>query len=226
MNNNRIAKPAKGKTSPATKAAKRLPSSSTKAEGAAIAAAREAKRTNGRDVTAKRDATPLKGATEKEARTFIEEAAEAMGEEAKRAKRKAGSMRHTHTIDEIVSGLPPIAKTDWRAEFHGKPTELHFFIVKNDANATFVADEKADGTQTVLLAMPRDGDVLGFGSQMRAQGYIAVHVALAEDGASYIGAPFYLREDELRSVLPKAAAKPTAKKPVVVTRKGAARKAG
>lgn len=108
----------------------------------------------------------------------------------------------TRSPEEILSGLPQMARQDWRDEFHTaseggfRLTVVCHTFGKDDAlelqpDKPLIAD--------CILAIPRDTDVGGDGALSRSSGLLAVHYLRAEDGR-YHGAPSYVSQGELAQI--------------------------
>jgi hypothetical protein len=101
------------------------------------------------------------------------------------------------TRTDILEGIK-IAKSDWRAEYHGEVIFVKPHDLDKKTNGVIV--NSGPEVANCLLAIPRDNDIGGRGSHARNAGQIAVHWECSEDGETFIGGPSYVSADELAAI--------------------------
>lgn len=99
------------------------------------------------------------------------------------------------TREEILDGVAPLAKGDWRSEYIGADILVKQGTMKGDE--LVIVDNGA--VFPALLALPRSHDIGGQGNARRLAGYLAVHWETDEDG-NYCGVPAYVTREELAAI--------------------------
>lgn len=113
------------------------------------------------------------------------------GLQAQLAKAK-GKGTNSRSLSDILDKAPALPSGDWRLPFVGHAVHLYAFDLKKDGSIQVLDGAPVRG----MFAIPRDNDLGGKGARNRAEGLIAFHWQIGEDG-DFIGAPAYLQESEL-----------------------------
>lgn len=111
------------------------------------------------------------------------------------AKTKA-TPTNVRSISEIVEGIA-VAEDDWRAPYQGAHIAISRFDAAKDGTLYLLEGANGGRIEGALLALPRDSDVGGRGTDARNAGRLAVHYSRSEDGQAYHGQPAYVSVEEL-----------------------------